>query len=379
MVLVALLLAGSGTLAGCRQGPSGEGAKSAVEPGIVVVPPDSPRAKQLKVEAVQMRDLPVDEIVAPARVGIDPNRTAKLLLPVPGKIDKVSVKLGDSVEDGQAVVMLESPDAAAAVAAYQQADAAHRQAQSTLAKAESDYQRTKDLYEIKAVAQKEIVAAQNDLVQARAAMEAAHAVVTQSRRKIELLGMKPGDPRQLVAVPAPLAGKVLEISVVPGEYRNDTSVPLMTIADLSRVWVSYDVPESAIRFIAVGDAVVLTLIAFPGETFAGKVTRIADVLDLQSRTIKVQVDMPNPGGRLRPEMYGSVRHAGMTRSTPAVPPSAVLQEFGRPMVWVERAPGQFQRREITAGARAGEMIPILAGLQAGERVVVDGGVLLRDQ
>ena len=387
---VIFLLTWSGWAGGCGQSPqtstpggSKQGgaqvSKTTAAVGVVNIPPDSARAKQIKVEAVQVRDLPVDEVVAPARVGIDPGRTSKLLLPVSGKIVSVSVRLGDAVKEGQAVVTVESPDASAAIASHLQADAAHRQAQSALAKAEADFQRTKDLYEIRAVAQKEIVGAQNDLAQSRASVEAASAVVTQSRRKLELLGLTPGDLTQVVPVRAPLDGKVLEISVVPGEYRQDTSVPLMTITDLSRVWIAYDVPESAIRFIGIDDPVVLTLVAFPGETFTGRVTRISDVLDPQSRTIKVQVEMANPGGRLRPEMYGNIRHGGKTRSTPALPPSAVLQEYGRPIVWVERSPGTFERREVTTGPRVGDLVPVLGGLQAGERVIVDGGVLLRDQ
>lgn len=379
-----LVLACSAWIVACRQSPTADAskkepaAKGGSERGVVTIPADSPRAKQIKVDAVQVRELPAEELVAPARVGIDPSRTAKLLLPAPGRIVSVRVKLGDSVEEGRPVVMLESPDAAASIASHLQAEAAHRQASSTLVKAESDFQRTKDLYEIRAVAQKELVAAQNDLVQARAAVEAAHANMSQSRRKLELIGVVPGDPRQVIAVRAPLPGKILDIAVVPGEYRNDTTVPLMTITDLSRVWVAYDVPESAIRFIQVGDPVVLSLVAFPGETFTGQVARVSDVLDPQSRTIKVQVDMPNPGGRLRPEMYGSIRHGSSLRKVPALPPDAILQEYGSPFVWVERSPGRYERREVITGPRAGGMIPILDGLREGERVVVDGGVLLKE-
>jgi cobalt-zinc-cadmium efflux system membrane fusion protein len=383
-----LILACCGWLAGCRQGPQAStagdpkrepAARAVGERGVVSIPLDSPRARQIKVDVVRVRDLPADELVAPARVGIDPGRTAKLLLPAPGRIVSVRVKLGDTVEEDRPLVMLDSPDAAAAMAAHLQAEAAHRQAAAALVKAEADFQRTKDLYEIRAVAQKELVGAQNDLAQAGAAVEAARANMAQSRKKIELIGVVPGDPKQLIAVRAPLAGKILDISVVPGEYRNDTSVPLMTITDLTRVWVAYDVPESAIRFIRVGDQVVLSLVAFPGETFTGPVARISDVLDPQSRTIKVQVDMPNPGGRLRPEMYGSIRHGGATRKVPALPPTAILQEYGAPVVWVERSPGRFERREVTTGPRAGDMVPILNGLREGERVVVDGGVLLKEQ
>ena len=96
-------------------------------------------------------------------------------------------------------------------------------------------------------------------------------------------------------------------NVAPGEYRNDTGTPLMTIADLSRVWLASDVPESAIRLIRVGEHVTTTMVAYPGEAFEGRVARIADVLDPQTRTVKVYVDLANPGGRFRPEMFATIR------------------------------------------------------------------------
>jgi cobalt-zinc-cadmium efflux system membrane fusion protein len=180
-------------------------------------------------------------------------------------------------------------------------------------------------------------------------------------------------------VRAPIGGKVLEVSVAPGEYRNDTNAPLMTIAELTRVWVSGDVPEPAIRLIRLGDAVTITLVAFPGETFTGRVTRIGDVVDPQTRTVKVHSELANTDGRLRPDMFGTLRHAGLQHRQPVVPLAAVVQQFGRPVVFVERGPGQFQRREVTLGARAGERIAVLRGVATGERVVVDGAVLLRDR
>ena len=93
----------------------------------------------------------------------------------------------------------------------------------------------------------------------------------------------------------------------------------MTIADLSTVWMSSDVPEPSIRFVRVGEEVEITLVAFPGEVLRGRVARIADTLDAQTRTLKVHVELPNPSGRFRPEMFGSIRHAGSMRSLPVIP------------------------------------------------------------
>ena len=106
---------------------------------------------------------------------------------------------------------------------------------------------------------------------------------------------------------------------------------------------------------------------------------MADALDPQTRTLKVYVEMANPQGRFRPEMFGTIRHAGALRSLPVIPRSAVVQEYGRAVVFVERAPGQFERRDITLGSAAGSSLPVLTGVQAGDRVVVDGAILLKDR
>lgn len=347
-------------------------------PDSVTIAPDSPQAREVRVEAVGTAAVLADEVVAPGKVGINPNRTSKVLLPVAGRVMSVMAHLGDAVEQGQAVVTLDSPDADAAIGAYLQAQATERQAEATLAKAQADLDRTRDLYDAKAVAQKDLVSAQNDLSQARAALETAHAGRQQARAKVDLLGLNASDFRQRMMVRAPIAGKVLEINVAPGEYRSDLSTPLMTVADLSTVWITSDVPESAIRMIHVGDRVSITLVAYPDETFTGRVTRTADVLDPQTRTMKVYVEMPNPTGRFRPEMFGSIRHGSAARPLPVIPLSAVVQQFGRTLVFVERAPGQFERREVALGARRGETVPVLKGLVEGDRVVVDGAVLLKD-
>jgi cobalt-zinc-cadmium efflux system membrane fusion protein len=153
----------------------------------------------------------------------------------------------------------------------------------------------------------------------------------------------------------------------------------MTVADLGTVWVASDVPESSVRLIRVGDPVKIELLAYPGERLIGRVARIADTLDPQTRTVKVYVELPNAQGRLRPEMFGSVRHSGAVKMMPTVPAVAVLQEYWRSIVFLERAPGQYERRPVTLGPPSNDRLPVLAGLLAGDRVVVDGAMLLKDR
>jgi cobalt-zinc-cadmium efflux system membrane fusion protein len=278
---------------------------------------------------------------------------------------------------------MDSPDGDAAVSAYLQARSTERQTRAAVQKAESDLQRASDLYEHRAVAEKDLLQARNDLAAAKSGYEIAQAVREQTWRKLELLELKPTESRQAVLVRAPLTGQVLEVNVSPGEYRaaisfhTDTTAPLMTIADLSTVWVSSDVPEPFIPLVHVGEPVTITLVAFPDQTLAGRVTRIGDVLDAQTRTLKVHVELPNPGGRFRPEMYGTIRHAGPSRPTLVVPANALIQEYGRVVVFVERAPGQFERREVATGVRTGSLVAVRDGLAPDERVVVDGAILLK--
>ena len=348
-------------------------------PGLVQLPPDSPQVQQLRVQPVDMVQVPTDEVTAPAKVVLNPNRIARIALPVPGRVTRLLVALGDAVTPGQPLLTIDSPDAHAAIAAALQADATERQAKATLAKAQRDLDRTGRLFEVGAGAKKDVEAAHNDHLQAQEALAQAQALRQQALRKLTLLGLHSSDFGQQIVVRAPFAGKVTEISVGPGDYRSDTSAPLLTIADLSKVWVSADVPEPSLRFVGLGEPVDIEFVAYPGETFHGRVTRVADTLDPQARTLKVHVELANPDGRLRPEMFGRLRHPGALHTLPGLPPAAVVQAYGRSLVFVEQAPGQFERREVVLGARRGDMVPVLSGLSAGERVVVEGAVLLKDR
>jgi RND family efflux transporter MFP subunit len=133
------------------------------------------------------------------------------------------------------------------------------------------------------------------------------------------------------------------------------------------------------RLIHIGEGVDIAFVAYPGEKFAGRVARIGPTLDPQTRTLKVYVDLANPQRKFVPEMFGTIRLAGPSREMPVVPAAAVVQEYGRSEVFVERGPGQFERRMVTTGVRSGDRVAITSGLDVNSRVVVDGAILLRGQ
>ncbi len=346
-------------------------------PETVTLPPGAPQLAKLHIEQVKVEDVETDEVTAPGNLETNPNRLAHATLPVAGRISSVSVKLGDAVNEGQPLLSVESPDVDAAELAFRQAETAVSQAKATEIKAQADLDRLADLFAHQAVAQKEVLSAQNSLTLAKTSVIAADAGVQQSVRRLQLLGLKPGNFGQKVVVTAPLSGKVLALSVVAGEYRNDLSAPLLTIADLRTLWVASNVPESYIRYCRVGGAVQIELVAFPGEIFRARVTHIADTVDAETRTVKVHAELDNSSGRFRPEMYGRIEYGQMTEKLPVVPESAILEFNGKAAAYVEEKPGYFVRRFLTIGKHRDQRVVVREGLRAGERVVTSGAIYLK--
>lgn len=374
-----LLLSAALLLAGCGRQPEAPAPARAVSlrPGEVVLDPGSPKLRQIRVEPAGEFQVPVGEVDAPGSIEVNPNRISRVVTPVAGRVTEVYVRLGDAVREGQPVASIESPDADLAISAYLQADSVLGQMRANLIKAQADLDRNRDLYSHQAVAQKEVLSSENALSQAQAQVRQAEAGREQALRRLSILGLTPGQFGQKITLHAPVPGKVLEVNIVKGEFRNDTNQPLFTIADLGAVWIVSDVPESNIRHIKHGEDLEIELNAYPGELFHAKVRRIADSVDPTTRTVKVSAELNNPAGRLLPQMFGRIRHVEGTRKMPAVPSSAVLQGQSGSYLFVETSAGHFRQTPIQTGNRAGELIGITAGIQPGDRIVTDGVMLLK--
>ena len=378
-VLSIAILAG---LTGCGTGqpqapPAATPKEAPKNATLIEIPADSPKLAQIRVAEVLLAELPTDEFTAPGKIEVNPNRVSKVLLPVAGRITQVLVSFGDAVTKDQPLLYIESPEAESASSAYLQAEGDVAQAEAALHKAHTDFERIQDLFKGDAIAKKELIAAETAVAQAKTAVKQAQVTLQQTAARLDLLGLKPGSFRQKIAVRAALSGKITDMTAVAGEYRNDLSTPLITISDLSSVWVSADVPESSIRLVRVGERFDVSLAAFPGELFRSHVARIADSVNPQTRTIEVWAELANPGGRFRPQMFGEVRHIEAYHKVSAVPFTAVIQAQKRSIVYREISRGKFEPTEVEVGKRTGDVIPVLKGVSAGDRVVIDGGMLLR--
>jgi cobalt-zinc-cadmium efflux system membrane fusion protein len=345
--------------------------------GVVVFGANAEQLRQISVQPVKSVEVPSDEITAPAKLEVNPNRVSHALLQVPGRIVKVMAKLGDSVVQGQPIVIIESPSLGEAESAYIQSESALRQAELAAAKADADLSRANILFERGAAAEKDQLTAKTTSDLAKASVEQAKIAKEQARQRLELLGLKPGQFQQQAKVTSPISGKVLEINVVEGEYHNEINASLFTIADLSRVWVSSEVPESAIRHFKVGGQADLELIAYPNEVFHARVTRIADTVDSDTRTIKVSAELDNPAGKLRPQMFGRLKYQGGLTQAFWVPEDAVVQVSNKDTVFVEQSPGHFLATSVQLGQHYNSGFAVRNGLTKGERIVTAGAVYVK--
>jgi Cu(I)/Ag(I) efflux system membrane fusion protein len=190
-------------------------------------------------------------------------------------------------------------------------------------------------------------------------------------------------PRQHVMIRSPFGGAVLEQMVHQGAYVS-TGSPMYSVAALGRIWVQLDAYETDLSRIELGDVVTIVVASYPDELFEGKVTFIDPVLDPGSRTVKVRIEVANKKGRLRPGMFAeAVIHAaegdGQAQAPLVVPHTAVLLTGERAVVYVS-VPGKdkptYEVREVRVGPRAGNVFPIVSGLEEGDRVVAEGAFVL---
>ena len=184
-----------------------------------------------------------------------------------------------------------------------------------------------------------------------------------------------GEARSTITFHAPFSGTVLQKSVVQGQYVNEGSV-LYQLADLSQVWMYFDIYEQDLPFVREGLDVELTSDAFPGRTFQGRVTFIDPVVNLETRSVRIRTESRNRDHLLKPGMFMRGRISVLLDPTLVVPNSAILSTGMRDVVWVEVHENAFEPREITKGNVAGNLTQVLAGLREGESVAVTGGYLI---
>ncbi len=275
-------------------------------------------------------------------------------------------QLGDEVKAGDVLFTLDSADLA-------EATSTAAKAQAALVLAKKNLDRLHELDKSEITPRRDFEQAQNDYAQAVSEAERAN-------NKLAQLGAKGGakvSGGHILSVRSPISGRVVELNGATGGYWNDSNASVMTVADLSRVFVTANVQEKDLSKVYVGQAAAVKLDAY-AEPLAAKVRYVGEMLDPDTRTVKVRMVFDNKDGRLKPGMFAQATLQGQPHTGVIVPMSALVQSGFNTRTFVEVAPWQFQARVVKTGAQVGDKIEILAGLKAGERVVTKDGVLLND-
>ena len=321
-------------------------------------------AKGIQTITVNSSAVP-DYLMLPAHIEADPTRVVHVYPPTGGRIVEMKVRPSDHVEKGQLLALLESNDLSRAVADYHKAKVDAEVKQGALARAE-------DLLAHNAIAQKDYQQAQGEAKIAQAELEA-------TAQLIRVFGMDPDHASTELRVVAPRSGVVLDIGAASGEYSKslDAPQPLCTIADISTVWALGDIYERDFAGLKMGEEAQVTLDAYPDQRWPGRVGVLSDAVDPTTRTLHLRVVLPNPGGRIKPAMFGSIRVLRSSSQGIVVPASAVIREGNEAHVFISKGNGRFERRTVKLGRAMDGSIEILSGVNQGDSIVSEGALLLR--
>ena len=331
----------------------------------IIIPDNSPLRSQLTVEPVSQKEIKRN-LTLPAVVEADPARLVKILPPLAGRITQLNVQLGQRVEQHQPLAVLDSPDLQTAYADY-------GRGRVQLANSQLNRDRLRSLGARGGIAEKDIQQAETDFLTAEAEYQRAEA-------RLRQIGVDPEatETSRILTMLAPISGSVIDLTAAPGAYWNDPTAPLMTLAALSSVWVTANVPEKDTSRVAQGQSVDVILTAYQSETFKGQVLFVSDVLDADTRRVKVRIAFENPGTRLKPGMFANATFFAPKQVAPTVPASALVLKDDTNQVFVEVAPWTFEARPVEIGFQQDAQVMIRSGLRAGDRVIIKGGVLLND-
>jgi cobalt-zinc-cadmium efflux system membrane fusion protein len=356
---------------------------------------ESAQSHAIETETVTPQPI-AGTILATGKILVAEDRVA-IIGPVhEGRLVRLYVGQGSTVKKGQKLADLESADIDQAEADYLKAlsdyENARRTSTAEVKFAQATYDRTRMLYEKTITAGKNLQQAEHDLEVAKAAaastVASTKASLTAAHRHLLILGLteaainalatKSDLSASVFSLTSPIQGIVVERNATIGATVG-TDANLFKIIDISRVWIDANVFEKDLERVRFGQEVKVAVPAFPGANFSGRVILVSSVVDPETRSLKVRTEVPNPDGRLKPDMFANVQIiTDLHRTAISIPQSAVLKDGDKTVVFVADG-NSYKRRVVTAGIEGDDRVEIVEGLNAGDKVVVKGNYLLLQQ
>ena len=317
----------------------------------ITIPPERRQLLGVRTEEVREQELTRD-VDTVGRVSVDERRIHHQHSKLEGYVEHLHVNFtGQLVKAGAPLLAIHSPELVATQQEYLAAFRAHER--------------------LRASTVESVTRGAADLLEASRQRLLLWDIAPADIERLE----KTGQVRRALDLHAERGGFVVEKTAFHG-MRVTPADTLFRIADLSHLWVMADLYESDLPFVRVGQAGDITAVHAPGRRWSGPVTWIAPTVDPQTRTIKVRVEIDNPGDVLKPDMFAEVTLHGHPHRALVVPASAVVDTGERRIVFVDRGEGSFEPRVVRLGAKTGDVAEILEGVAAGERVVTSASFLI---
>ncbi|MCP1300639.1 efflux RND transporter periplasmic adaptor subunit [Chryseobacterium sp. S0630] len=329
----------------------------------VTVPESSPVFKKIKTQIVTEQEHS-DGVVSAGTIQAIPNHYAEIASPFSGRITKSFIKLGQNVSAGSPLFEILSSD-------YFSVQKDYTDALNDVQLAEKNYKRQQDLVKHGVGIQKELDEAETDFKNKKTSLSNASSA-------LKVYNSKGGGIGSPLVVRAPINGEIISNKIVNGQYLKGDADPVMIIAELSKVWISGDVKEKDIRFVNTGDQVSVRVSAYPDKNITGKVYHINEIVDEDTRSIKVLIECDNPDRKLKPGMYATVNFSTTPEKTVMIPVTALMQQDNSQYVWVKTGKSQYTKRAVTTGETDQKTVRITSGLQPGETIMTEGGIYMLD-
>jgi RND family efflux transporter MFP subunit len=311
----------------------------------------------------------VGNLVGEATVAVVPK--------VAGRLEEVYVKLGDRVARGQRIARIEDQELREQVkqaqAAYDVSRATIRQREADLKFAETNLERSRNLFERQLLPRQTMDDADARHQAAVAQVDLARAQFAQSQARLDELRITLAN----TTIVSPVNGFVARRAADPGAYVSQNA-PVVDVVDISLVRLVANIVEKDLRQIQSGESAAVEVDAFPGEKFAGRIARVAPVLDPATRTASIEIEIPNPGFRLKPGMYARVELTVAQRNNALTVPSNSLVDLDgqRGVFLAQNDKAAF--RPVEVGIEEAARVEILSGVEEGDPIITTGAAALRD-
>jgi HlyD family secretion protein len=294
-----------------------------------------------------------------------------------GRLQEVSVRLGDRVSRGQRVARIEDfeiqEQVKQAEAAQEVSMATIRQREADLQLAQTNAERSRNLFERQLLPKQTLDDNESRYQSALAALDLARAQASQSKARLDELRINLSN----TIITSPVNGFVSRRIVDPGAFVSQNA-PIVDVVDITTVRLVANIVEKDLKELQSGDSTMVEVDAYPGEEFMGRIARVSPVLDPATRTAPIEVEIPNPGYRLKPGMYARVSiTTDTTKDALVVPADAVVDLGGRRGVFTPLNESAVFRA-LQVGTEAGNIVEVLGGLAEGDVVITTGAGALRD-